>query len=578
MIFYPKWSKPGTEATISYDASGYYMYLPALLIYKDIKQCAFADSIMKKYRPSSGFDQAYRHWSGNYVMKYSAGQSIMYLPFFTAAHIFAKTTGLYPADGFSRPYQLCLSLGMMLYAMIGLWVVRKNLLFYFSDKPVAWTLIVLAFGTNYLNYAAIDNAMTHNTLFFLYALLIYRTILFYRNPGTKNAMYTGILCGLCTLIRPTEILSLLIPVLWGIGSLPDLKARIKCWLEQKKGIATAAVFFVVITGLQVLYWKYVASEYIVYSYQDQGFNWLHPHLYPGLLSYKAGWLVYTPVMILIVPGFARLLYKFRSIAPAILLFSALFIYICFAWDIWWYGGSLGQRAMVQSYPILVFPLCAFFEALPKINRMAVVCVTPFIGLCIYYNLWLTYQAHVGGLFSTEEMNKNYFWGIFLKYKVDNDIIKYLDNAEVYRGTPTDYTVLYQNDFEQDTSSAVTASNAVSGRSLLFAPHTVDRYEYSIDLRNKHYTWLRASADIRFFQKEWDTWKMHFIRLSFYKGDQLVKESLFRLERVMSDGETKTEYIDIRTPETPFDKVVFSIHNTGSEKNIMMDNIKVTGFN
>lgn len=82
-IFYPKWKQSGTEATISWDASGYYMYLPALFIYKDIKKCAFKDSILAKYSPTPDFQQAFVHTkSGNYVMKYSSGQAITMMPFF----------------------------------------------------------------------------------------------------------------------------------------------------------------------------------------------------------------------------------------------------------------------------------------------------------------------------------------------------------------------------------------------------------------------------------------------------------------------------------------------------------------
>ncbi|HLO38540.1 MAG TPA: hypothetical protein VK173_08620, partial [Lacibacter sp.] len=50
-FYYPKWSRPGSEATISWDVSGYYMYLPATFIYKDLKQCSFKDSILSKYQP-----------------------------------------------------------------------------------------------------------------------------------------------------------------------------------------------------------------------------------------------------------------------------------------------------------------------------------------------------------------------------------------------------------------------------------------------------------------------------------------------------------------------------------------------
>ena len=90
-IYHPRWKEQHTEATISWDASGYYMYLPALFIYEDIKECKFKDSILEKYYPTPNFQQAAVHEkSGNYVMKYSSGQALVSLPFFAVGHIWAS--------------------------------------------------------------------------------------------------------------------------------------------------------------------------------------------------------------------------------------------------------------------------------------------------------------------------------------------------------------------------------------------------------------------------------------------------------------------------------------------------------
>jgi len=43
LFYYPKWNKETTEATISWDVSGYYWYLPAFLIYDDLKQIGFSN-------------------------------------------------------------------------------------------------------------------------------------------------------------------------------------------------------------------------------------------------------------------------------------------------------------------------------------------------------------------------------------------------------------------------------------------------------------------------------------------------------------------------------------------------------
>jgi hypothetical protein len=131
-FFYPRWQQPRTEAAISWDVSGYYWYLPSVFIYHDIKHQAFKDSIINKYHPADNFPQGMKLENGNYVMKYSSGMALMYLPFFLAAHVSAGPLR-YPADGFSKPYQFAIQFGGLLIAIIGLWYFRKLLLNYYSS-------------------------------------------------------------------------------------------------------------------------------------------------------------------------------------------------------------------------------------------------------------------------------------------------------------------------------------------------------------------------------------------------------------------------------------------------------------
>ncbi|NDC41610.1 MAG: hypothetical protein EBZ77_08680, partial [Chitinophagia bacterium] len=149
-MYYPRWRLGRTEATISYDVSGYYWYLPSLFIYHDLKGQSFKDSVLQHYAMTPEFLQGFKMPNGNYVMKYSSGMAVMYLPFFTIAHLLAKPLG-YPPDGFSPPYQLAIQIGGFLMAILGLFYLRRLLLLFFSDGVVAATLAVLVLGTNYLN-------------------------------------------------------------------------------------------------------------------------------------------------------------------------------------------------------------------------------------------------------------------------------------------------------------------------------------------------------------------------------------------------------------------------------------------
>ena len=54
----PRFLRPATEATLAWDVSGYYLYLPAIFIYKDLKQVKFLHGILEKYTPSFAPDKA----------------------------------------------------------------------------------------------------------------------------------------------------------------------------------------------------------------------------------------------------------------------------------------------------------------------------------------------------------------------------------------------------------------------------------------------------------------------------------------------------------------------------------------
>jgi len=573
-LYYPKWDKPGSEATISWDVSGYYLYLPALFIYKDMKQCGFYEKILTNYQPTPDFQQAFRHEaSGNYVFKYSSGQAFLMAPFFFAGHFVAKKT-LWLNDGYSFPYQLAISIGMLFYALLGVWLLRKVLIRFFSDNITAITLLTVVFATNYLNYAAIDGAMTHNTLFTIYAGLLLITIRFYEAPSVQKALLLGSLCGLATLIRPTEIISALIPLLWATGSVAALRQRVHFFFKNTRYLLAAGFMMAAFIAVQPLYWKWASGDWVVYSYQDQGFSWLKPHLYDGFFSSRSGWITYTPVMLLALAGMPFLYRKSKELFWGTAVFSFLFIYICFAWDIWWYGGSLGIRSMVQAYPVLAIGLAALYERMANTVSWKKAVIAFFVLFCTYYNFWLTHQAHKGGLLRAGEMTDAYLWAILLRNKVPDETQLLLDNKDQFVKTPKAASEIYFNDFEQVSPDHVTTDYAVAGKSLFLNQSKQTTPEFSFPFSNRSRSWLRVSADFRSGQKEWNTWRMAQFIVKFYNRGEMVKWNHIRVFRILNENETRRISLDAQLPDQPFDQVAVTFWNADSDKPLLIDNLRV----
>lgn len=589
-FYYPKWKKPGTEATISWDVSGYYLYLPATFIYGDLRQVAFGPDLIARYGPTPDFQQAYPHASGRYVLKYSAGWAVQFLPFFALGHSMASAADEYPADGFSYPYQLAISLGALFYVLIGLIYLRRALRCYFSEGVTAATLLGIVFGTNYFNYAAIDGAMTHSPLFTLYALLLWATIHFYRQPRTSYALLIGALVGLAALTRPTEIITCLLPLGWGleVTRLAAWRERWQFWQRHGRKLGVAVVATLAVGSLQLIYWKYATGDWLVYSYQDQGFSWLRPHLQGGLFSFRSGWLTYTPLMWLALFGLYSLWRRYRSLWGICFAFTLLYIYIAFSWDIWWYGGSLGQRTMVQTYPLLAFPLAAFLEwglvlgrrgyASHKFNLRRWLTLV-FILLCVYYNLWLTHQAHRGGLFAAGDMTRSYFWRVLGRFDRDERDLLLLDTREDFRGKRHDIVRLYDNNFEQsDTAMAACTLPPIEGQRS-FCLHAGRQYGPTVELPLAPATdrWLRAGATFRVALKEWNTWRMTQLIVQFWRGEEAIKTRVIRPPRLLSDGETQEIFLDTPLPDEPFDRLTVSFWHADGDKEILIDQLYIETY-
>ncbi|MEZ4911456.1 MAG: glycosyltransferase family 39 protein [Saprospiraceae bacterium] len=552
--YYPKWNKSGSEATLSWDSSGYYWYLPAVFIYHDLKQLTFSQDILQKYQPTPEFQQAYVHPSGNYVLKYSSGQAIMMFPGFISGHLAAKVLK-YPQDGFSPPYQFGIFIWGWIMCLFGIYMLYKVLRIHFSAMSTAITLLVIVFGTNYLEYGGITNTMTHNYLFTYYACLIYVTDRFYNNPSILWSICIGAILGIMVLTRPTEILAVIIPLLYGLNfSLNDVVQRIKFIGVNIAKYLLAIALFIGIGSIQLFYWKYVSGEWLVYSYEDQGFSWLHPHMFEGFFS-ATGWMVYSPLVILFIPGIFALWYQKRNLAPTFTLFIILFIYVTFAWDIWWYGGSVGQRALVQMYPVLAFPIAAFVGIFKKVSVFAIL-GTLLMTLGIHYNFWVIHQAHKGGMLFAGFMTRPYLMAILLRDKMPDGALNLMDTRYNYQGILQNPKILLAQDSMR--------KECISG--------DIQYSQVQKVTLEQNGGWLRISANFVIKEKEWDTWKMTQLIVRYKHGEDHLGDDVLRVQRHF-DGGSKNLYLDSKI-RVGADTAEIFLWNADGRKELCMENLEI----
>ncbi len=576
---YPRWDNAAAEATISWDVFGYYLYLPATFIYGDLGELGFIDEIFRQYQPAGDFHHAVQQSDGRYVMKYPIGMAIMYLPFFLLGHLGALLTE-FPADGFSRPYQLALSWGSIIYAWLGLIVIRRILLKYVSDQATAITLIIIALATNYLNYVSFDGAMPHNYLFTLYALIILFTIRWHENPNIRDVGLLGATIGLATIIRPIELMAILIPLLWNIRDKQSLIDKWKLVLSQRSHLGVLIISMGLVGSIQMIYWKIFSGTFLYYSYGEYGFDWLSPHIFDGLFSARKGWLAYTPVMIFALIGFVPLFKKYRYMFWAVCIYTVINIYVVYSWEVWWYGGSFGSRAMIQAYAVLCIPLgILIHDFLHMQSQVWKFVVFGCMLLCIDLNLIQTWQAHSpNGGWRADGLTTKYYWKIFGTTRPKKSDKKFLDVKYELRNLDNkQIDTLFIKGFEQDTVENITNQHAYRGSQSMFM--NAD-YQYSPtvaiplkDLNPQKGSWIRAGIYAMYTNMEWVEWKQCQLIVEFVRQDKAYKSEQVRIQRLMDPWQWHHVYFDMPIPKKsqPEDIVRILVWNSTSQQYIYLDN-------
>ncbi|MBK9283855.1 MAG: hypothetical protein IPM51_05985 [Sphingobacteriaceae bacterium] len=490
------------------------MYLPLTFKYHDltIQNISTIDLILQKYHASETFYQAIQYENGNYVMRYPIGLSIFYLPFYFLADIITPFTS-YPADGFSKPYQICILIGCLIYSLIGLFTLRKVLLFFVDDKYVAITMVIIALGTNYLFHAGIhgQGAMSHNFLFTLYALIFYYTIVWHKHNKLKDVIFLALFIGLAMISRASEVVALLIPISFNIFNKSSFFEKIKLLKQFKNQIILFAIILIAVNSIQLLYWKYSSGSFFINPYgasnPGEGLELLHPHFSEILFSFRKGLFIYTPILIFAFMGFHFLWKVKKEIFLSILIYCFLSFYIVASWSCWWFGSCFGNRALIPTYVALSIPLALSVQYFitSKMKLIFLILVGLFTTLNCFQS-WQIYQ----GILHESNMSRAYYFSTFLQISPPNEE----QNKLLLRGKINSYEEIFtKNDslihslanfriqnFEtsRDQISLKDLSTDIkhSGKSsLILKSGSLQKFSLQESLENltqKKYTWIKAS--------------------------------------------------------------------------------------
>lgn len=409
-----KWK---SNSVLWWDISGYYCYLPATIIYKDVKELkfyAYVDSIYQPTGKTKWYGLHRIEKKNTLVNKYTSGVAIFQLPAFLVAHIIAILDSSNKPDGYSPPYQLSVQLTTVLFSFLGLLILRQFLKeFGFREIIISLVLVLICFGTNFFYYAAFDQGLGHNYSFFLCSIVLLYTQRIIDKPKMKYIALIGFTLGWASLVRPIDGLFILIPFLWIIIRYNFFQFA----SAHKISILLGIIFFILPWIPQLIYWRITTGHFWFYSYTNEGFNFLSPEIIKGLFSYRKGWFVYTPLVLLAILGlfygFQNSSKNIRRYCYIILLFLCLYIYVVFSWWMWFYGGSFGSRVLINILPLLSVGFALVISRILRSKSTIKTFLFVILSFFIFLNIYQSWQ-YSQGIIHCDKMNKEYYWRVFLK--------------------------------------------------------------------------------------------------------------------------------------------------------------------
>lgn len=573
-----------TEKELSWDVLGYYLPLPASVIYDDplMDDRTWIEEINNEKDLSGTLYQISSNDEGESMYFFFFGMSMMYSLFFFLGHLSAWIFDI-PMDGFSYPYVFWMVVGGLVYTTIGVIYFRKVLLHFFKDKQVAILLLIFAFTTNTVQHLTVKDLETVNVLFMWVVVILWNTIKWHESHKLKNLMVIGAGVMMMCLIKPSEVFVIFIPLLYGVTSKAEFRDKWQLIVKYKTQFYwTIGVAFLLFVP-QLSYWLYKTGQvyYDTYKNPGVGLDIFSPHILDSLFSYKKGWLIYTPVMILNLIGLVFLYRRNKGLFMAGFSYFIISFYIITSWTEWWYGAGFSNRPLIVTYPILFLGLGYFLQYLSERKSILLnVGVGVYIVLCTFLNLFQWWQLRVW-ILDPYRTTKEYYWAIFLQTEMNPEWEKLKSIKRDFTGDmdfelkdeykESEFFEMNFNagDYEED------GVELIDGRALIIEKEFTLTFSFPYEeISQKDHVWFNVSFDVQGNGYNKEQWPCFIYTMNRKEGDYGYKGP----DLILSNDSVIHYSFNYLTPEIrdESDRFKFFFWNR-AHGSFYVDNLKVLKY-
>lgn len=354
-----------------FDDSFYYFWLRSTVIdgdvdfSNDLEMANTIDSATKEFVLNGS-----RTNKGLLPNKYPVGWALANLPFFLIAHAISLVAGL-PLTGFEPIYFIFIWIGQLGYTLSSLFLTVK-IISRFVPINTAWLGMLLVWlSSPLLYYQTAQVSLSHNTVYFFTLFIYYLTFKIIDNEHNwSDWLGLGFFSGFLIITRYTAIVYLIFPALVILKYLFSKSPVGNKW----KQLALFIVPSLAMVSVQLLAWKMLYGTGLVYTYEGERFDFLHPQIGPILFSHYHGLFNWHPLIFVGLIGLFYYAITKKSV-PLSWFFSFIaIVYINASWHSWWFGSSFGNRAFESS---IFFAMLGYALLIEKYNKYR------FISLTLY---------------------------------------------------------------------------------------------------------------------------------------------------------------------------------------------------
>jgi hypothetical protein len=434
-------SKADKPCMVAYDGFGYYSYLPYfaengnLHITKE-----WSEKVMAKYCDNTLVYQFHPTKSGNDINIYHMGLAFVQIPVYVGGTMLAWAMDK-PADGFSTPYFIAFLLYCFGFVVLGARLLIGVLRNFFNDVTTAITLFVIYFCSNLFITFTLQYDLPHLYLFALHTLFFSLMIRFKASMKTKTLIFAAVVLGLCSFIRPTS-------ALLGILPLFILYKEHKFSKEFFKKIMLFPLFGLLWNLPQILYWYLVGGELLMTNLHTEEIILIDPNLFDFLLSFKKGWFIYSPIMLLLFLGGYSLYKKKNEWLLPLGVMLPTFIWVLSSWECWWYASSYGSRVMIELYPFIAIFLGAAIQFL-TVTTLRKISLLVSIIFCFVLTELQSKQYHNQQLHMSRMTGAHYQY-IFADFSGENQEKQRLEIDRDKLDWPEEYALFSKSKYQLDT--------------------------------------------------------------------------------------------------------------------------------